>query len=207
MTAELIPDHAAQAKTEFQQDSLLTVYGTLWHSLPPLQPGWPKRLALRPDAADAWGELQPVVVQLLRNGSIIGFNLGDELIWNCLPPDDLTAAVDMIRASFPRGQAIIWYNEATPVLQEGISQCNKTKDMPMDKYTIPANLDWFSIDMYHMDGPVKGWVGENVRKFYETWIYPNFTSPSQKALLVPGAFGSNVNHFPNVSSQAIRRCL
>ena len=91
---------------------------------------------------------------------------------------------------------VIWYNEATPVLAQGISQCNRTAAQPMEPYTIPAGLDWFSIDEYHMDGPEPGWVNRTVRKFYEDHIYPNLTA-HQKALLVPGAFASNVNHFPN----------
>ena len=39
---------------------------------------------------------------------------------------------------------------------------------------------------------------DNVHKFYRDIIllYPNLTA-SQKVLLVPGAFGSHVNHYPN----------
>lgn len=66
----------------------------------------------------------------------------------------------------------------------------------MQPYTLPDGLDWFSIDMYHTDGPEPGWVDSHVRKFYEQQIYPNLTG-HQKALLVPGAFGSNVNRYPN----------
>jgi len=47
-----------------------------------------------------------------------------------------------------------------------------------------------------MNGPVAGWVGAQVRNFYETQIYPNLTA-EQKVVLVPGAFGSQVNHWPN----------
>jgi hypothetical protein len=64
------------------------------------------------------------------------------------------------------------------------------------EYTIPADLDWFSTDIYHMDGAVTGWVDAYPRHFYETYIFPNLTT-SQSALLVPGSFGSNVNHYPN----------
>ena len=63
-------------------------------------------------------------------------------------------------------------------------------------YTIPEAIDWMSIDAYHFDGPVEGWVRDNVQKFYRDIIYPNLTA-SQKVLLVPGAFGSHVNHYPN----------
>ena len=42
----------------------------------------------------------------------------------------------------------------------------------------------FSIDMYHMDGPVVGWVDQNVRHVYTTQIYPNLTA-RQSVMLVP----------------------
>jgi hypothetical protein len=48
-----------------------------------------------------------------------------------------------------------------------------------------------STDIYHMDGPVKGWVAQWVQGFYERIIFPNITS-EQKVLLVPGAFGRSV---------------
>jgi hypothetical protein len=47
-----------------------------------------------------------------------------------------------------------------------------------------------------MDGYVEGWVDAHVRKIYTTQIYPNLTA-DQKVMLVPGSFGSNVNHYPN----------
>jgi hypothetical protein len=184
-------EQASVAKSEFHQDSLLAVELVLWY-----YPKGVRGFRLRPDAASSWAAVATVASELLANKSIIGFNLGDELVWNCLPPDQLRAGVDLIRKSFPRGEAIIWYNEAIPVLTDGISQCNRTSAHPMQPYTIPDGLDWFSIDMYHTDGPEPGWVASHVRRFYEQQIYPNLTS-HQKALVVPGAFGSNVNRFPN----------
>eukprot|EP01047_Picozoa_sp_COSAG01_P057012 COSAG01_NODE_6539_length_3615_cov_36.097554_1_plen_329_part_00 len=190
-------EQASVTKTQFQQDSLLAVESVLWY-----YPKGERGFRLRPDVHISWAAVAPVAAQLLANESIIGFNLGDELVWNCLPPNELQAGVDLIRKSFPRVSsgsgraAIIWYNEAVPVLTPGISQCNRSVGQPMMPYTIPAGIDWFSIDMYHSDGPEPGWVGSHVRKFYEEQIYPNLTV-HQRALLVPGAFGSHVNHFPN----------
>eukprot|EP01046_Picozoa_sp_COSAG06_P013804 COSAG06_NODE_841_length_11989_cov_4.537763_16_plen_456_part_00 len=186
-------EQASAAKADFQQDSLLSVGSALWY-----YPKHARGFRLRPDVASSWAAVEQVAAELLANSSIVGFNLGDELVWNCLPPDELHHAVDLIRKSFPRGQAIIWYNEATPVLSDGISQCNRTAAQPMQPYTIPSGLDWFSIDMYHTDGPQQGWVTSHVRKFYQEQIYPNLTA-GQRALLVPGAFGSNVNRYPNGS--------
>ena len=146
-----------------------------------------------------------VAAELLANKSIVGFNLGDELVWNCLPPGELRMGVDLIRKSFSRGKAIIWYNEATPVLSDGISQCNRTAAQPMQPYTIPDGLDWFSIDMYHTNGPERGWVGSHVRKFYTQFIYPNLTA-NQRVLLVPGAFGSHVNLYKNKTYVCDNHC-
>ena len=50
----------------------------------------------------------------------MGFNLGDELVWNCLAPANLTIVADAVRQRFPRGQAIVWYNEATPPLNSAV---------------------------------------------------------------------------------------
>jgi|EP01047_Picozoa_sp_COSAG01_P061109 hypothetical protein len=47
-----------------------------------------------------------------------------------------------------------------------------------------------------MDGTVPGWVQSHVKPWYEANIYPNLTT-NQQVILVPGAFGSHVNHFPN----------
>lgn len=76
------------------------------------------------------------------------------------------------------------------------SEIKNSCQEPVPDYTIPSAVDWFSADIYHMSGPVTGWVNMYPRKFYETYIFPNLTA-TQKALLVPGSFGSNVNHYPN----------
>jgi hypothetical protein len=72
-------------------------------------------------------------------GTISGFNLGDELVWNCLAPANLTIAANAVRARYPRGAALIWYNEATPPLQSDFDSCGNTHL----GYTIPNALDLF----------------------------------------------------------------
>lgn len=46
-------------------------------------------------------------------------------------------------------------------------------------FGIPSALDWFSTDIYHMDGEVSGWVDQWVKSFYEMLIYPNMTDEQQ----------------------------
>lgn len=49
-----------------------------------------------------WEALAQVSKALLQNGTILGFNLGDELVWNCLEPAQLLTMANAVRASFPR---------------------------------------------------------------------------------------------------------
>ena len=93
------------------QHALLLTYDAFFTSVP-------NRMVLRPDYAAAWDALAAQAAPLLADGSLWGFNLGDELVWNCLDPANLTVAADAVRASFPT--AVIWYNEATPPLERGI---------------------------------------------------------------------------------------
>ena len=112
-----------------------------------------------------------------------------------MTPANLVQYANTVRASFPRGEAVIWYNEAC-FFNGPRSGWHNGAHKPVPDYSIPAAIDWFSIDQYHMDGAVPGWVQENVEPWYKRNIYPNLTK-DQQVMLVPGAFGSNVNHFPN----------
>jgi hypothetical protein len=71
-------------------------------------------MVLRADYAARWAALAETARAPLAAGWLLGFNLGDELVWNCLAPANLTIAAEAVRATFPRGTAILWYNEATP---------------------------------------------------------------------------------------------
>ena len=174
------------------QRVLLLTYDAFFTSVP-------SRMVLRPDYEARWAALAAQAAPLLADGSLYGFNLGDELIWNCLDPANLTVAADAVRASF--ATAVIWYNEATPPLQSGIDSCGHTGL----NVTVPSSLDIFSTDLYHMDGEVDGWVEAHVRPFYEAYIYPRLR-PGQQVMLVPGSFGSNVNHFPNGTYVCDKNC-
>ena len=176
---------------------------TILEDPPPKAP-----LILRHDWASAWEDLASAAAPLLSRGALLGFDLGDELVWNCLAPANLTLAANAVRARFPRGKApaaAIWYNEARhpfdgPDPSKWRSQCGFVPD-----YRIPEALDWFSTDIYHMDGLVPHWIDLHVRAFYERWIYPNLTA-YQSVILVPGSFGSDVNVDPNGTVICDREC-
>jgi hypothetical protein len=189
------PEDAVQAKTVHNVPSLLLVFDAFFKYIP-------NRLILRPDWPQAWATVAAQAEPLLVNGTILGFNLGDELVWNCLAPTNLTVVANAVRARFPRGRALIWYNEATPPLgSDKKDACGHA----VPEYTIPAALDWFSTDIYHMDGIVQGWVDRYVRGFYDQFIFPHL-APNQQAVLVPGSFGSDVNHYPNGTFICNRSC-
>ena len=59
-------------------------------------------LRLRPDYASRWAEERATTVDALWDAeAIMGFYLGDELVWNGLSVDDVDAAARSIRAAFP----------------------------------------------------------------------------------------------------------
>ena len=185
----------AQAAHAVGQKTLLLVYDAFFMSVP-------NQIILRPDWLSSWEALATQAAPLIASGDLYGFNLGDELVWNCLDPVNLTIAANAVRSSFPPSSgAILWYNEATPPLQFDYDGCGH-KNV---NFSIPLALDIFSTDLYHMNGPVVGWVENNVKSFYETYIYPRLSS-SQKVMLVPGSFGSTANIYPNGSYICDQHC-
>lgn len=178
---------ASAAFGAFGVPSLLSVYDAVFvreATRLVLQPQWQQQLAA----------LVASAAPLRASGAVMGFNLGDELVWNCLAPSNLTLVANAARALCPRGACTLWYNEAAVFGRPGPfkDSCGNV----VADFAIPPALDWFSADIYHMDGPVAGWVDTKVRSFYDAWIFPNITA-QQRVVLVPGSFGSTVNHYPN----------
>jgi hypothetical protein len=182
----------AQAAHTLGQTSLLLTFDTFFTTVP-------RRMILRPDWQARWQAQAAQVMPLLQSRVISGFNLGDELVWNCLDPSNLTVVANAVRASFPT--AILWYNEATPPLASNVDSCGHNNL----NYSIPEALDIISTDIYHMDGAATGWVVSHVKPFYETYIFPRLGA-QQRVMLVPGSFGSDVNHYPNGTYVCDRHC-
>jgi hypothetical protein len=92
-----------------------------------------------------WEAALPELRQLLANKTILGFNLGDELVWNTLKPAELVKYADAVRADFPRGQAILWYNEAA-FFTQGSARSTWTDSAKnnVSDYSIPSSLDWYA---------------------------------------------------------------
>jgi hypothetical protein len=105
---------------------------------------------LCPDYESRWKKLlESSIRPMLAEGSIMGVNFGDELCWSCTPYDNLTAAVNLVRRDLPRGTAILYYNEAYPVVQEGKCQLpakqNGSSFGRMDYPKVPDGIDWISV--------------------------------------------------------------
>jgi len=151
----------------------------------------PRPIVLFPDWQSRWQNLVQQTQPHIASGTLIGFNLGDELLLHCLQPRHIDAMAQAIRASFPN--TIIWYNEGHKPIEEHLNACG-TKVT----FSISSALSWFSIDLYHHDGVVPNWVHDNVKAFYKKYIFPNL-HPGQRIALVPGSFNSNLN--PNCDTK------
>jgi hypothetical protein len=192
---------AVVLKKQTGRASLLDAYTALWK-----RNETTKHLYLRPDYKATVERLATVARALLANKVIVGFNLGDELAWACLPPSELSTGAAELRSHFPRGSAIIWYNEASGSLDPtsrwrvprpwGKANCPDIRE----PYRIPKALDWFSVDIYRALSNDSKWVTSDVKSFYETRIFPGLAD-DQRVVLVPGSFGCN-DSLPTCNSMA-----
>ena len=95
-----------------------------------------------------WATLRDDVVRpMLEEKSLFGVFFGDELCWSCITWQNLSAAVDTVRADLPRGQAVLYYNEAYPVL--AYNKCSPGGDFDPNRTnfsypSVPDGLDWIS---------------------------------------------------------------
>ena len=163
---------------------------------------------LCPDYKQRWAKLLASTIRPgLASGALMGLHFGDELCWACTPWSNLSAAVDAARADLPRGTAILTYNEAYPVFivgepngyrnEGGLWQwsCDTANGahprraapgMANVSYpSVPAGLDWLSLDYYPSEGTVEGTI-----KLFQERVYPKMAE-HQKILFVPPGYGSN----------------
>jgi len=143
--------------------------------------------------SENWTEvITDEIIEMYNNRTIIGFFMGDELMWDGLSYNNLTLTAEYVRFLFPN--AFIWENEGANVFK-----CNKTYGKCINGHNrivnitdgIPPGLSVISVDMYHMNHPDSKFVSV-VKQFYQTWIYPKLHN-HQRAFTVPGSFASNFN--------------
>ena len=145
-------------------------------------------LTLRDNYMDLWNDKLPLLTELFYvNKSVFGFFLGDEIMWNGISPQQITIAARTIKQNF--SSAIIYRNAATTPVETGRYCCTKYFDFTH----ISPYLDWFSIDMYHFNGPNESFV-DSVKQFYEKYVFTKMNLTYQYGLTVPGSFGSDQNN-------------
>ena len=146
--------------------------------------------------------------ELLGNGTVVGFFLGDELMWNGLSYVQLTEWSSALRAIFP--SSFIWENEAYPVYScdpsapqpqtcpEKFGPCCSYGQIPINITNgIPPGLNVTSVDIYRWD-PEAGPIVPKVKAYYSSYLIPRLHS-GQRLFVVPGADASNHNPACNAS--------
>ena len=158
---------------------------------------WPRHAAahgLRPDFIKRWRRTFAQLRPLLASGAAFGVFLGDELLWDCVPYDDLVTASALVRkdldaARMDRGDGqrfIIYYNEAFPPLDNITMWRDKCGDQVALRGgfpSVPATIDWTSMDYYPNEGTFDG-----AQRIYRERLYPKLNE-HQRVLFVPPAFG------------------
>jgi hypothetical protein len=121
----------------------------------------------------------PKLRQLLQQRKILGFMVGDESVDKGLSTDHWTTIIDTVRATFPRGTAIIYANDF--VCRE-LHCTTHGKPCPCIEH-IPPALDWISSATYRTNSS-SGFIGSVIRAGYEDHIYPKL-HPHQKVAVIP----------------------
>ena len=75
---------------------------------------------LRPDYLSQWTAAVPYFRKLLRQGKLLGFTPGDEIMGQGHAPLSVVKTIcDTVRASFTRDEAVIWWNEGNVQISKG----------------------------------------------------------------------------------------
>lgn len=167
-------DHCIDARARGMQ-SLLYIANVFF--VEKWDPGW-AGFELRTDYQQCWKACKDLVQSLYDSDYIDGFMMPDEAVWTGISISELTTAANAIKADF--SDSLIYYNEALAVWVYG----KNLLDEPISYTAIPNAVDWISA----------GWYGNIslVQSHYQNDLYPAMTA-SQRAILVPDAFGSNNN--------------
>jgi hypothetical protein len=139
-----------------------------------------KTWSFYPDYQTRWNRAVPKLRQLLQKQKILGFMLGDESVDKGLSTDHWGTIIQTVRATFPRGTAIIYANDYVcrePNCTDHGKPCRCIEH-------IPAALDWISSATYRTNSS-SGFIG-SIRASYENHIYPKL-HPHQKVAVIPEA--------------------
>lgn len=168
--------HASEFPPASKQLSLVPLRWLMWNCSIHSQTNG----GLKANWRDEWAAASQWYAPMIANGSVGGFDLGDEIIWQGCTVEALHTLAEAVRADFP--DAPIYYNENVPVVLHGKDGGGATVN-----FSIPPALTWFSFDYYHYNGDDGGAHVATVRQVYEQHVYPKLL-PHQRILLCPGAF-------------------
>jgi hypothetical protein len=188
----------AIANSKYGIHSLMKLHGvfvnttTKWH------------YHLYPDYEARWAAVVPSYKSLLANNSLLGFFLGDELLWNGMTFVELKTYARAVRTAFPTNTgAIIYTNAAWPTFfptMPGQKQTFGTLGAVPDANlwsSVPDELDWFGVDVYpdqfSMMG-AKNMVRTLFAPFYRISIGPlaALILPTLAALILPSALAAPI---------------
>ena len=131
---------------------------------------------LKPGWEAAWAAAQTAIEPLIKDGSVVGYFLGDELFPGKIPFSGfLTALGALAESKKKHPELIVWENEGGTNWVKYFASNGNGK--------IPAALDIISLDDYYLN------VSEH-RAFYEKSIYP-LLSPHQSVWIVPASYATN----------------
>ena len=145
--------------------------------------------------------MQPWIV----NGTFEGVYFGDELMGQGLPLTNLSAAVKLVRSTWPA--AVLGYNEDFDTMASGFTGLNESiSEDP--HWQLPAELDLFSVDYYcgfhgcyphqcesdpvPMNSSFDVDCAAHLRHAYEQLIYPRL-GPKTRVTPVAGAWAPFAN--------------
>lgn len=171
-------------------DTLLSLRGNFINTTVHAKSPGQSMNSLRFDYQERFAASVPLYRSLLANGTIIGFFLGDELLWNGLPLVAMEEYVNVVRATFPVGSAILYTNGAYPTAQyptfPGQTELHgSVSNVPDENLwrSVPAGLDWFGIDAYPNSHSMAGWI-----TLVRDWVLPKM-APHQSLVLIPPFYG------------------
>jgi hypothetical protein len=182
---------------------LLALEDTFLMQTPNGGPGGKPGIVLIPGWRQTLQNLAPLYGEMLRNGTIVGFFLGDELMWNGFAYRDLVQWSNELRKMFP--SAFLWENEAYPSYS-----CDPAKPLPtkcvaygpccsiygeptLPLLGIPPALNATSVDIYAWTPKAnKDLVHGRIKSYYAAYLKPRL-HPTQTLFVVPGADSSTHN--------------
>ena len=156
-------------------------------------------MVMKPGGAAAWKTLAAEIKPLVEKKVIIGFMLGDEIVWNGVSWQDLNNTALLVKSTFP--DAFLYYNEGGAPLWGNYNVNHKKTEYPH----IPDAVDYVSTDDY---GTINtgGMNASAIKKLanapnqYKRFIYPRLL-PHQKVFVVPQAYaGAITGYCPAVKS-------